>query len=373
MVNHRRHLLVASLLVVATTFVAYLLLTRMFALPPQGTHESVHIDYLFEGHWWAIAFLFSLVVVFMLYSVVIFRRKDGDTGSGEYMHGNTRLEIAWTLAPLSLVVAFGWWGAALLNDITSPAEDANAWTVEVRGYKWAWEFTYEDGTTLGALVVPVDQPVLLKMTASDVLHSFWVPEYRVKQDLVPGLTTYVRFTPSKTTTELEAERNELTGIDDYQVRVLCAEICGTRHAYMVANVYALESLDAVRARIAELSALPTDPVARGEFWSNEVFGCAACHSIDGSTENYAGPTWQGIWGREEQLADGTSVIVDEAYVTESIYQPNAKIVAGYAPNIMPQNYEQQFADTTAQYAAQGFEVDIVAEIIAYMQTLTAEQ
>lgn len=161
-----------------------------------------------------------------------------------------------------------------------------------------------------------------------------------------------------------------TQVGEYKVR--CAEICGTGHADMRATVRVLPQaeytawVDDITTRVAmsELS-----PEERGELWYGaEGFACNACHSIDGST--IVGPTWLDLYGREEQLSDGTTVVVDDTYIHESIVEPDAEIVAGFNPGIMPQNYEERFAEREAEIlATEGIEIDIVDDLISFIRTL----
>ena len=166
----------------------------------------------------AMSFLFALIVVPMVYSLVVFRRRKGDTTDAEHMEGNTTLEIAWTIVPLFIVMAFAYLGAVNLAE--TRRVDPDAMVVKVTGIQWSWTFEYPpvNGMAVASdeLHVPVGKQVLLQMTSNDVIHSFWVPEFRVKQDLVPGRITELRITPT------------LEG--NYKVR--CAELCGTSHAYM---------------------------------------------------------------------------------------------------------------------------------------------
>ncbi len=351
-----KHAIIIAILVVLTTLGLRALFTVIFALPEAASAEAGPIDVMFSGHFWAISILFALIMVLMLYSVFVFRRREGDETDGPHMHGNTALEIGWTVVPTFVVIGFGIWGAITLNAITSPK--AGEMTVNVTGKQWVWSFAYPEQENIqsGELVLPVDRTIVLKMTAQDVLHSFWVPEFRVKQDLVPGKETTLRITP--------------TEVGDFQLR--CAEICGLNHTQMVANVRVLSDADFL-AWVAEKSAAPAfadmTPEERGEYWHGaEGFGCVGCHSIDGTPG--VGPTWQGLLGRQEQMTDGTTVTADEAYIRESILNPNAKIVNGFNPNIMPQNYGDQFAAKQAEIqSAEAIDIDIVADLIAYIGTL----
>jgi cytochrome c oxidase subunit II len=219
--NNSRHFGIAAGLVVVSTFLVYWLLDAVLRLPAQSSLEALAIDRLFDYHIWLIAFLFSLVVVFMLYALFVFRHRKGEPEDkeGEYFHSNVRLEIAWTVIPLIFVVFFSVEATRILVDITRPMP--NEYVIEVEGFQWGWNFRYpETGLVTQELVLPVDQPILLEMTSLDVLHNFFVPEFRVKQDLVPGQTTRLRFTP--------------TEVDEY--RMICAELCGFNHTGMIAPV-----------------------------------------------------------------------------------------------------------------------------------------
>jgi cytochrome c oxidase subunit 2 len=188
------------------------------------------------------------------------------------------------------------------------------------------------------LHIPVDKQILLRMTSNDVIHSFWVPEFRVKQDLVPGRITELRITPT------------LEG--NYKVR--CAELCGTSHAYMEKPVVVSSQgeFDAwMAARLIDAEKASQTPEGRGQALV-AANGCAACHSINGSAG--IGPTWFGLFGRQERMTDGTVVTVDETYLHESIKTPQAKIVASFETQLMP---------------TYGFTDEQIADIIAYIKTL----
>ena len=211
--------------------------------------------------------------------------------------------------------------------------------VRVTSQQWSWSFEYPAyGVTSTEMHIPVDKQVLLQMTSRDVIHSFWVPEFRPKQDLVPGRITELRITPSV--------------IGNYKVR--CAEMCGTSHAYMEQPVIvsSQEDFDAwmgEQVKLAEQAA--QTPEGRGQALAT-ASGCAACHSINGSEG--IGPTWFGIFGHEVRLSDGIVVTADEAYIHESIKTPQEKIVAGFENQLMP---------------TYGFTDEQINDIVAYIKTL----
>lgn len=225
--TNRRHFTIVGVLIVISTFVMQIVLDRSLPLPVQASLEAISIDWLIGLHVWLIAFLFAVVMVFMLYAVVVFRRKEGDEGEGEHFEGNTLLEIAWTVAPIALVLIFAVIGWQVLGDVTQASEDEIE--VRVTGAQWNWTFEYPElnGFVSTELVLEVDQRVKFVMTSKDVNHSFWVPEFRVKQDLVNGRETVVRVTPIE--------------VDEY--KLLCSELCGTAHYNMVAPVRVLSAED----------------------------------------------------------------------------------------------------------------------------------
>lgn len=219
--SDRRHFIIAGVLVVIGTILMNLLLKSALPLPVKASIESLTIDQLIGWHLTLIAFLFSLVVVFMLYAIVVFRRRPGDESDGDHFEGNTTLEIAWTVIPLLLVVIFGYIGVVDLAKVTAKDEEL---TIKVTGFQWDWSFEYDGGVLSQELLLPVGKRAHMEMTSKDVLHSFWVPQFRVKQDLVPGHTTNVYFTP--------------TEVGEYHL--VCAELCGLSHYKMLRVVKVVE-------------------------------------------------------------------------------------------------------------------------------------
>ena len=342
--NQIRHLIFVTILVAlltaATGFGLQSAFRNGYLLPPAASQQAIPIDWLFGLHFWVIAFLFSLIVGFMLYSVFVFRRKKGETGDGVHFEGHTGLEIIWTIVPLVVVVYFAYLGGTTLADVTrvNPA----AMRVNVTGRQWSWSFEYpEYGISSDVLVIPANHQTLLRLRATDVIHSFWVPEFRVKQDLLPGEEVRdLRITP--------------TVIGGYKVR--CAELCGRRHALMEADVVVMGRTDFdlwVQQKIAEDPCTIGDNVGCGQKLAKDN-GCLACHSVDGA--KIIGPSWLGVFGSEETLNDGSTVTVDEAYIIESIREPGVKIVEGFE-NLMPVTAGQNLTDEQIQ------------DIIAFIESL----
>ncbi|HEX9027956.1 MAG TPA: cytochrome c oxidase subunit II [Anaerolineales bacterium] len=333
-----KHFVIAGLLVVVVTALLIFGLGHVRLLPVQASAQAVPIDNLFSLEFKIIAFLFSLIVVFMIYSIVVFRRKRGDLTDAAHIEGNRRLEVLWTIAPLFLVLYLAYLGSQSLAETMRAAP--HPLEVKVVAAQWSWRFEYPDtGIISDKLVLPVNKQTLLHLTSLDVIHDFWVPEFRVKQDILPGGDQFIRdlrITP--------------TLVGNYKVR--CAQMCGLRHAYMEGPVQVVSQAD-FDAWVASQTATSADPVARGQKAAQQ-FGCVACHSIDGS--KLVGPTWKGLAGSTVTLSDGSTVTADDAYLIESIRQPGAKIVQGFA-DIMPHTIAANMTDAQVQ------------DIIAFIKSL----
>jgi cytochrome c oxidase subunit II len=317
-----KHFVIASVLVIVVTVLIILGLGSIELLPNLASAEGEYVDLMFRAQIYVISFIFALIIVFVLYSVVVFRRKPGDTSDGPHIRGSTTLEITWTVIPLIVVMGFGVWGALHLSEIT--AQEPNELVVEVTGFQFGWRFAYPQYDVESAeLYLPRDQQVLFRLTSTDVIHSFWIPEFRVKQDAVPGLWTELRVTPTK--------------VGDYRVR--CAELCGYAHSAMYAPVIVVEPDEFQAWLEGQEVGTPTPPedltpVERGAQLAEQQ-GCLSCHSIDGSTQ--VGPTWLGLYGSERPLEDGSTVVADEEYLRTAILDPGSQVVEGF-PNIMPPAY-----------------------------------
>lgn len=319
-----RHFVAVVVLIALVTVAVGSLLGPEKILPVLASEEGALVDRLFSVYAFVIAFFFALIVVIMVYSAIVFRRKKGDTQPGADFHGNSVLEVAWTVVPLAIVLYFAGVGAAYLKESMEPELDELL--VEVNAAQWSWRFDYPDyGISSPELVLPVNQQALFQMSSQDVIHSFWVPEFRLKQDVVPGMTTTLRLKPS------------LTG--NFTVR--CAELCGLNHAYMLAPVKVLEQEEFDAWVAEETGATALSAEERGEELA-ELNGCIGCHSWDGTA--LVGPTWLGMFGSEVTMADGSTVIVDEAYLRMSIMDPNADVVEGFPPNLMPQTFGENLTD-----------------------------
>jgi cytochrome c oxidase subunit 2 len=272
----------------------------------------------------------------MVYFLIKYNEKKNITPVN--IEGNLFLETIWTVVPgiLFLVMFYyGWVGYKVMREVP---EDARI--VKVSARMWSWLFEYENGKQSNALVLPIGKPVKLVMTSQDVIHSFYVPAFRVKQDTVPGMETYQWFTPT-----------ELGSYDAF-----CAEYCGLRHSYMLSKVEILPEEKFMEWYGREV---PKEEIAKREPRGLQLMkdnGCDACHTLDGSP--LLGPTFKGIWGKKEQvLTTGKEreIVVDEEYIRKSMLEPMADQLAGFPP-IMP-----SFKDILTE--------DEIAEIIAYLKEL----
>ncbi len=317
----KRHFLRAlSLVAVLAAVLGWLAYTRFdFFVPRLASEEGVVVDRLLRVHFFLIAAIFALVVGFALYSIWAFRRRGDDDEPGLAIHGHSGLEFLWTVIPLGIVLGLS--AIGVKDFLFLRRSDADL-VVQVQAQQFSWSFAYpEYGIRSAELVLPVGRRVKFEMTSLDVIHSFWVVEFRIKEDTVPGMTTYAYVTPK----------------EPGQYRVRCAELCGSGHANMYADVRVLpaEEFDAWVAEQQAALQQAASPVERGAQLFQQY--CAACHALDGSPK--VGPPLNGIAGRTVTLQDGTTLTADEAYIRESILDPQAKLVEGFAP-VMPATFGQ---------------------------------
>lgn len=257
------------------------------------------------------AFLLLGITVAMIYFAIRYSHKRHKKAA--QIEGSILLETLWTVIPTLLVLSMFWYGWTGFRQMRNMPEDSMK--VKVIARMWSWLFEYEDGRQSAELVVPVNTAVSLDLTSLDVIHSFYVPAFRLKEDCVPGRTNKAWF--------------EATRTGDFDL--FCAEYCGDQHAYMLSKVRSVSGED-----FASWQAERPDPAAQGD----QLFalkGCVACHSTDGT--KMIGPSFKGLFGKTEiVLRDGVEVeiTVDEDYLRKSIWEPNAEIVKGFEPVMPPQ-------------------------------------
>lgn len=289
------------------------------------------VDWLFYAITWVCAFFFVLIVALMVLFVVWYRNRPGHRAQ-ESAHHNNALEVAWSVIPLIIVVWMFYMGFVGYMEMRQAPE--NAYEVGVIAKKWAWSFDYNNGELIHPeLHVVKDQPVRLMMTSHDVIHSLYVPAFRVKMDCVPGKYTDLWFTPTRVANpdDGDGERDADEGGFD----LFCTEYCGTGHSAMYAKVIVHETKADWEAWMREAMDVRKNPpveVGRELYQSR---GCSQCHSLTGvDNPGPGGPSFKGHFGETVQFTDGTSAEVDEDYLRESILDPQAHIRSGYAA-IMP--------------------------------------
>lgn len=279
-----------------------------FWLPPQSSSYAHQVDWLFYFIAYVSLFFFVLIMSIMAYFVI--RYREGNvSGPEKSPHHSLPLELTWTIIPIIIVVMIFWWGFKGFIDMHTPPD--NAYEIQVSGKQWSWEFTYPNGAVSDELHVPHDRNILLVITSQDVVHSVYIPAFRMKMDAVPGRYLKAWFRP--------------TVAGEYDL--FCAEYCGKQHSAMTTKVvvHPVGEFEKWVQRAADFHA-EMRPSEAGER-VYKIRGCGQCHSVDGRAN--VGPTFQGIFGRETKMRDGSTIKVDENYIRESILEPNAKIVAGY--------------------------------------------
>jgi len=313
--------------------------------PVQASTAADDIDTLYDVLLIASVPVFVLVMAVAIYSVTAFKAKPGDMSDGAPIHGNTRLEVIWVTIPFIMVSAAAIYGWIVLDDIE--AKQPNTMIVDVRGQQFAWDFTYPDEGKVKSnqLYLPVNRPVEFRVTTDDVLHDFWVPEFRLKTDAVPGLTTKFRATPSKTGT----------------YNVVCAELCGIGHSTMRNTVRVLpeKDFDAWLAKQQGSEADGGAAAAGGDMTAagRDLFtgdgGCTACHTLaDAESVGALGPALDELAADAEKYGkqEGQS---PEEYVKTAIVDPNAFLVPNFSEGVMPENFKETLSaeeiDTLVKY------------------------
>jgi cytochrome c oxidase subunit 2 len=306
-------------------------------MPPAASEWAPQVDWLHNLITWISVFFTIAITLVMIYFAIRYRRKNDDDETAFITH-NVTIETVWTVVPTVIVIWIFGFGYLSYKEARTPP--ANAQEVYVEGYKWAWQFTYENGKkSTQDLVVPLGEPTRLIMTSRDVIHSFYIPAMRIKEDVYKGNYSYIWFTPNK--------------LGEYHI--FCTEYCGAGHSDMLGKLKVVSKeayQDFLLSRKdADAPQLPPAELGKELFTKNN---CKQCHSLDGS--NGIGPSLKGVFAAgSREFTDGTKAEVDENYIRESIQYSNKKIVVGYAP-MMP-----AFADT--------FSEEELNQLIAYLKTL----
>jgi cytochrome c oxidase subunit 2 len=301
--------------------------------PESASTTAGHVDALYLFLVLVSGIMTVLIFTTLIIFAVKFRRRRGQTA--EQIEGSNILEITWSVIPLGVFMAFFVWGAVLYFQERTPPQDATE--VYTVAKQWMWKFEHIEGQReINELHVPVGRDVKLIMTSQDVIHSFYVPAFRIKQDVLPGRYTTMWFHATKPGT----------------YHVFCAEYCGTQHSGMIGSVVVMEPRD-YEAWMSGGGSQPL-PVTGQKLFSE--LGCITCHRSDTQGR---GPNLAGVYGKPVLLEDGRTVTADENYIRESILDPGAKIVKGFKP-VMP-TFQGQVSD------------EQLSALVAYVKSLAQQQ
>lgn len=341
-----------------------------FWFPEQASSFAEGVDWVYDMILYVSLAFFIPIMVFMAYSVFKYTKKRGEKAESQVTH-NTPLELAWSIGPSFVLVWMFIQGSISYLDMRTPPE--GSYDIGVNSQKWNFTMNYGGGTFHNELHVVKGEPTKLSMRSTDVIHALFIPAFRIKKDIVPGRYNYLWFQaiiPSEKVSDevlakakKESEGGGTWDYDKYQFTpdgytffdLYCAEYCGKDHSEMQTAVVVHETQ-------AELDAWIKANSSRGDVsmvdWGQTLFnrrGCANCHSIDGTKDGYTGPSFKDLYGASHAIASGEQVVADDNYIRESILDPKAKVVAGYAP-VMP-TFKGQLSD------------DDIASIIEFIKSL----
>jgi len=284
-------------------------------LPIRGSAYAAEVDALYGFIVWLSIFFFLLVGVLPLVFAWNYRRKNGKDHPTPHITDNLTLELIWSVAPLIIVMVIFFWG--FNSYMKSTVAPLDALEIQVTGKKWQWTFEYPDGTrSLNEMHIPIGKPVKFIMSSEDVIHDFFVPDMRVKRDVVPNRYTMLWFTPT------------VEGMH----QVMCAQYCGKGHSDMLARIFVdseAKYKDWMENGSEEMRKMPLKELGRLLYESK---GCSTCHTLDGTKGNC--PSWKGIYGGMNKMADGRTMKVDENYIRHTMYEPNNMQLPGFEA-IMP--------------------------------------
>ncbi|HUQ95519.1 MAG TPA: cytochrome c oxidase subunit II [Bryobacteraceae bacterium] len=303
-------------------------------LPDSASDIAPDIDALMGAE-----MLFSVFFCVLIFAIIAFfgvkyhRKSEADRPP--HIHGSLMLEIAWSIIPFIMILGFFVWGARIyFRAYTAPPSDALE--IFVTGKQWMWKVQHPEGPReINEMHVPVGRPLKMTMISEDVLHSYFIPAFRIKKDVLPGRYTSFYVTPTK--------------VGSYHL--FCAEYCGTQHSGMVGTVHVLTQTDYERW----ISGGDESMTARGEALFKQ-YGCSTCHLPDGKGR---GPSLVGVYNSMQKLQTGASIKADDAYIRESILNPRSKIVDGFQ-SIMP-TFQGQISE------------EGLLQIIAYVKSLEKEE
>jgi cytochrome c oxidase subunit 2 len=304
-------------------------------LPEQASNFAQEVD-LFYYFLIALTAFFSIIIAVAGSVFMIKYRRRRDDEIPEQIEGALKLEITWTVIPFLISMFIFAWGAKLYFQMYTPP--AEALEIFITGKQWMWRSQHPDGQReINMLHVPLGRRIKLTMTSEDVIHSYFIPAFRTKADVVPGRYTSYWFEATKAGT----------------YHLFCAEYCGTQHSGMIGSVVVMEPAD-YQAWLSGGSK-EDSPSAAGQ----KLFASLACNTCHAEENRGRGPTLAGVYGKEVRLDNGSTVVADDVYIRESILNPRAKTVAGY-PAIMP-TFQGQVSE------------EQILQLIAYIKSIGPKQ
>jgi cytochrome c oxidase subunit 2 len=345
----RKHPLAQMLAIgVVASLIGIAIALNIHWFPKSADTASHKIDTLYDVLLICSVPVFVLVMTVAIYSVVKFRARPGDMSDGAPIHGNTRLEIVWVTIPFLMVTALAIYGWVVLNNVE--AKKPGERTINVVGQQFEWHFQYAktgkgdpgpcggsgpNEITTNTLVLRKDEPIYFRICTKDVIHSFWVPEFRLKEDAVPGIVTHIRLTPNR--------------IGNYTV--VCTELCGLGHSTMRAPVHVVTAPQFAAFLRQQTQPAPAAPPSAGggggtTAQGKQVFasnGCGACHTLaDAGTTGTVGPNLTHIDADAAKFGKqlGQS---PQQYILTSIKTPEAFTVPGFPKGVMPSTFGQQLS------------------------------
>jgi cytochrome c oxidase subunit 2 len=309
---------------------------RFQLFPDAASTYAEQVDPL----WWFLVAVTLVMTTLIFLGVFAFaikyrRRREGE--KTPYIHGSMKLEIVWSVIPLFVMLIMFFWGSKLYYEYYNPPPDAI--DVYVTGKQWMWKVQYPEGQReINELHVPVGRAVKLTMASEDVIHSFFIPAFRMKRDVVPGHFNVAWFRATK----------------PGKYHLFCAEYCGTQHSGMIGWVTVMEPVE--YQNWLSGGGVSGSMASQGEKLFQQL-GCSTCHLLD---EQGRCPILRNVYGNPVRLDDGRVVTADDAYVRESILNPNAKIVSGFKADIMP-TFQGQVSE------------EGLLQLIAYIKSLSKIQ
>ncbi|MCC6342152.1 MAG: cytochrome c oxidase subunit II [Bryobacterales bacterium] len=303
-------------------------------LPEAASNLATQIDDLMTAEMLFSVFFTALIFVTVFVFAMKYRRRSAEDRP-PHIHGSLLLELAWSLIPFAMILGFFVWGANIyFRAYASPQPDAME--IFVTGKQWMWKVQHPEGQReINELHLPLGRQVKFTMISEDVIHSFFIPAFRLKKDVIPGRYTSYYVTPTK--------------LGDYHL--FCAEYCGTQHSGMIGTVHVMQPTEYAKWAGGGDESM----TARGEALFNQ-YGCSTCHLPDGKGR---GPSLVGVYGSTVKLQGGKTLKADDAYIRESVLNPRSKIVDTYAA-IMP-TFQGQISE------------EGLLQIIAYVKSLEKEE